>query len=111
MVKAIPLHRLARPEEVAAARLFFASDDTSFITGQVLSVSGVSPWPGEPQALTGMRSLLDYEPEHHQFSDKRPRVRASTSCPSTENGGAQGLSTARCSPPRASTACSASPFP
>ena len=40
LVKAIPLRRLARPEEVATAVLFFASDATAFITGQVLSVSG-----------------------------------------------------------------------
>lgn len=40
LVKAIPFHRLARPDEVAAAVLFFASDEASFITGQVLSVSG-----------------------------------------------------------------------
>lgn len=38
--RAIPLRRLARPEEVAAAIVFFASDEASFITGQVLSVSG-----------------------------------------------------------------------
>ncbi|MEB3022622.1 MULTISPECIES: SDR family NAD(P)-dependent oxidoreductase [Mycolicibacter] len=40
LVKAIPFRRLARPEEVAAPALFFASDAASFITGQVLSVSG-----------------------------------------------------------------------
>lgn len=38
--KAIPFKRVARPEEVAAAVLFFASADASYITGQVLSVSG-----------------------------------------------------------------------
>ena len=40
LIKAIPFRRLARPDEVAAAALFFASDAASFITGQVLSVSG-----------------------------------------------------------------------
>jgi 2-hydroxycyclohexanecarboxyl-CoA dehydrogenase len=38
--RAIPLRRLAQPEEVASAIGFFASDAASFITGQVLSVSG-----------------------------------------------------------------------
>ena len=37
---AIPFRRLARPEEVADAIAFFASDCSSFCTGQVLSVSG-----------------------------------------------------------------------
>ncbi|NKY52285.1 SDR family NAD(P)-dependent oxidoreductase [Nocardia vermiculata] len=40
LIKAIPFRRLARPEEVAAPALFFASPDASFITGQVISVSG-----------------------------------------------------------------------
>jgi 2-hydroxycyclohexanecarboxyl-CoA dehydrogenase len=38
--RAIPFRRLAEPREVAAAIEFFASEDASFITGQVLSVSG-----------------------------------------------------------------------
>jgi 2-hydroxycyclohexanecarboxyl-CoA dehydrogenase len=38
--RSIPLRRLARPEEVADAILFFASDRARFVTGQVLSVSG-----------------------------------------------------------------------
>jgi 3-oxoacyl-[acyl-carrier protein] reductase len=35
-----PLGRIGSPEEVAAAITFLASDDASFITGQVLGVSG-----------------------------------------------------------------------
>jgi 2-hydroxycyclohexanecarboxyl-CoA dehydrogenase len=38
--RATPMRRLARPAEVADAILFFASDRSSFVTGQVLSVSG-----------------------------------------------------------------------
>lgn len=40
LIKAIPFRRLARPEEVAAPIVFFASEGASFITGQVISVSG-----------------------------------------------------------------------
>jgi 2-hydroxycyclohexanecarboxyl-CoA dehydrogenase len=40
LTKAIPFRRLGKPEEVADAILFFASDRAAFITGQVLSVSG-----------------------------------------------------------------------
>ena len=35
-----PLGRLGRPEEVAAAILFLASDSAAFITGQTLGVDG-----------------------------------------------------------------------
>jgi 2-hydroxycyclohexanecarboxyl-CoA dehydrogenase len=40
LVRAIPFRRLARPEEIAAAVAFFASDEAVYITGQTLSVSG-----------------------------------------------------------------------
>lgn len=40
LIRAIPFRRLARPEDVAAAVRFFASDAASYVTGQVLSVSG-----------------------------------------------------------------------
>jgi 2-hydroxycyclohexanecarboxyl-CoA dehydrogenase len=40
LTRAIPLRRLAKPEEVADAILFFSSSGSDFVTGQVLSVSG-----------------------------------------------------------------------
>jgi 2-hydroxycyclohexanecarboxyl-CoA dehydrogenase len=40
IVRVTPMRRLARPEEVAEAVVFLASDRASFITGQTLSVSG-----------------------------------------------------------------------
>jgi len=40
MTRAVPMRRLAQPDEIAAAVAFLASDDARFITGQTLSVSG-----------------------------------------------------------------------
>jgi len=40
LTKAIPFRRLGKPEEVADAIVFFASDRAAYVTGQVLSVSG-----------------------------------------------------------------------
>ncbi|MBS0362656.1 MAG: SDR family oxidoreductase [Proteobacteria bacterium] len=40
MVQAIPLRRFGTPQDIARATLFLASDEASFITGQILSVNG-----------------------------------------------------------------------
>lgn len=38
--KVYPLRRIGRPEDIAPAVVFLASDAAAFITGQTLSVSG-----------------------------------------------------------------------
>jgi 3-oxoacyl-[acyl-carrier protein] reductase len=35
-----PLNRLGQPDEIAAAFAYLASDDASFVTGQVLGIDG-----------------------------------------------------------------------
>jgi 2-hydroxycyclohexanecarboxyl-CoA dehydrogenase len=40
MRRAVPMRRLAKPEDIAGAVAFLASDRAAFITGQTLSVSG-----------------------------------------------------------------------
>jgi len=40
IIDAIPLKRLGKPEEVAAAVLFLASEKAGFITGEILDVNG-----------------------------------------------------------------------
>ena len=38
--RAIPMGRLGQPDDLAGTIAFLASNDASFVTGQVLSVSG-----------------------------------------------------------------------
>ena len=40
LAERVPMGRLARPEEIAAAALFLASDDASYVTGVALPVDG-----------------------------------------------------------------------
>ena len=40
MAKGIPFRRLGRPEDLAGAVAFFASSDSDYATGQVISISG-----------------------------------------------------------------------
>ncbi len=40
LMKQIPMGHIGKPEDVAAAIIFLASDDASYITGQVIHVNG-----------------------------------------------------------------------
>ena len=40
LVEQTPLGRLGRPEDIAEAVVYLASDKASFVTGQVLAVDG-----------------------------------------------------------------------
>ena len=39
-LKSVPLKRMGKPEEIAAACLFLAGEQAGYITGQVLQVDG-----------------------------------------------------------------------
>jgi 3-oxoacyl-[acyl-carrier protein] reductase len=54
MEAVIPFKRLGKPEDVAYAALFFASDEASYITGQTLIVDGGQVLPESSLALEGM---------------------------------------------------------
>jgi NAD(P)-dependent dehydrogenase (short-subunit alcohol dehydrogenase family) len=40
LLKTIPLGRVAKPEELAKVIAFLASDDASYVTGEIMDVNG-----------------------------------------------------------------------
>jgi NAD(P)-dependent dehydrogenase (short-subunit alcohol dehydrogenase family) len=42
MARAIPLGRMAQPDEIARAAVFLASENAGFVTGQTLHLNGGS---------------------------------------------------------------------
>lgn len=51
----VPLHRMGMPEDIADAVRFFASDESSFITGEILEVAGgfAKPTPLYAEQIKG----------------------------------------------------------
>jgi 3-oxoacyl-[acyl-carrier protein] reductase len=52
LAKYIPAKRLGRPDEIASAMLFLASDEASYITGQTIIVDGGAILPESPLFVT-----------------------------------------------------------
>ena len=42
LIKTIPLGRIGKPEDIANAFLYLASDMASYVTGEILSVDGAA---------------------------------------------------------------------
>ena len=60
--KANPMGRLGRPEDVAAAVVFFASPGAGYVTGQVLSVNGGVVRAGSILASARLITLFELPP-------------------------------------------------
>jgi NAD(P)-dependent dehydrogenase (short-subunit alcohol dehydrogenase family) len=56
-LNAIPMHRAAGAEEIAAAAVFLASDSARSINGETIAIDGGSLTRGYPALLTGLRKV------------------------------------------------------
>lgn len=65
----VALGRLAQPDEIADAVLFFASDRARFITGQMVNIDG--GYSAGKLVVQGPLELTDYEKEWHAADFKR----------------------------------------
>jgi 3-oxoacyl-[acyl-carrier protein] reductase len=55
IINGIPLKRMGQPEDVANLILFLASDESSFITGQVIFLCGGLRWDGTTKMRCGVQ--------------------------------------------------------
>ena len=66
----IPFNRMGKPEEIAAAAVYFASDESAYTTGQILTVSGgfglATPLYGDlaKATRTNHRTVLEDKNSH-----------------------------------------------
>ena len=70
----IPRGKMGRPEEIAAAAVFLASDDSSFVNGVELSVDGgFRPSEFAPQRHSAVEQYQHKSEKYHELCDCRIR--------------------------------------
>ena len=75
-IRATPMRRVARPEEIAGAVVFLCSPAAAFITGQVLSVNGgVAMW-ARPVERQGQRRVRSRPPTSSRNGGYSSRISA-----------------------------------